>query len=77
MVMGIAGTGKLYLIRAIRGRLRRMAGIGSKTPVLVIAPTGVAVFNINRSMIHSMLSILYMKLKLKWPKWSKWSKWSK
>jgi hypothetical protein len=57
LVMGTTGTGKLYLIRAIKGRLRRMAGIGSKTPVLVIAPTGVAAFNINGSMIHLTLSI--------------------
>src|SRR6266498_710392 len=34
-----------------------MAGKEGKSPVLVIAPTGVAAFNINGSMIHSTLSI--------------------
>ncbi len=34
-----------------------MAGIGSKSPVLVLAPTGVAAFNINGMTIHSNLSI--------------------
>ena len=57
IVMGTAGTGKTYLINAIRGRLREMAGVGSKSPVLVIAPTGVAAFNIMGITIHSALSI--------------------
>ena len=34
-----------------------MAGVESKSPVLVIAPTGVTAFNINEMTIHSMLSI--------------------
>ena len=34
-----------------------MAGVGSKSPVLVIAPTGVAAFNIMGITIHSALSI--------------------
>src|SRR3954453_2825554 len=34
-----------------------MVGIGSKSPVLVLAPTGVAAFNINGTTIHSKLSI--------------------
>ena len=55
--MGTAGTGKSYLIKAIRSRLREMAGIGSESPVLVLAPTGVAAFNINGRTIHSTLSI--------------------
>ena len=57
LVMGTAGTGKSFLIRAIRGRLRNMAGNGCKSPVLVIAPTGVAAFNINGSTIHSTLCL--------------------
>ena len=55
--METAGTGKTYLIKGIQGRLREMTGIGSKSPVLVVALTGVAVFNINGTTIHSTLSI--------------------
>lgn len=57
IVMGTAGTGKSYLIRAIRERLRTTARSCSKSPVIVIAPTGVASFNINGATIHSTLSI--------------------
>jgi hypothetical protein len=35
-----------------------MAGNGQNLPVIVLAPTGVAAFNINGATIHSMLSIL-------------------
>ena len=52
-----AGTGKTYLINAIRSRLQELAGTGSKSPVVVLAPTGVAAFNINGATIHSKLSI--------------------
>ena len=55
--MGTAGTGKSYLIRAIRKRLNTMAGNESHSPVQVIAPTGVAAFNINGTTIHSTLSL--------------------
>ena len=57
IVMGTAGTGKTYLINAIRGRLREMTGVRFKSPVLVLAPTGVAAFNINGITVHSALSI--------------------
>src|SRR6266487_5043193 len=57
IIMGTAGTGKSYLIKAIRRRLSTMDVNGSKVPVKVIAPTGVASFNINSSTIHSTLSI--------------------
>jgi ATP-dependent DNA helicase PIF1 len=60
IVMGTAGTGKSYVIKAIRARLRAMAEKDGKSPVLVIAPTGVAAFNINGSTIHSTLSIPIM-----------------
>ena len=55
--MGTAGTGKSYLIRAIRQRLQTMCGEESNPPVIVIAPTGVAAFNINEVTIHFTLSI--------------------
>jgi hypothetical protein len=59
IIMGIAGTGKSYLINAIRGRLQEIAtNNGAEiSPVVVLAPTGVAAFNIHRSMIHSTFSI--------------------
>jgi hypothetical protein len=56
IVMGTAGTGKSYLIKAIRERLHVMAE-RSKDPVIVNAPTGVAAFNISGATIHSTLSI--------------------
>src|ERR1043166_3953267 len=40
VIMGTAGTGKSYLIKAIRKRLNTMNTSGSKAPVKVIAPTG-------------------------------------
>jgi hypothetical protein len=57
IVMGTAGTGKTYLIDAIRSRLQEMVGTKSKSPVVVLAPTGVAAFNINGMTLHSGLSI--------------------
>ncbi|CAB4431124.1 unnamed protein product [Rhizophagus irregularis] len=57
IVMGTAGTGKTYLIKAIRCRLQKMVGTGSKSPMVVLAPTGVAAFNIDRTTIHSGLAI--------------------
>src|SRR4030095_1430489 len=46
IIMGTAGTGKSYLINAIRVRLQEMAiNNGIKTsPMIVVAPTGVAAF---------------------------------
>src|SRR6266542_1556880 len=57
IVMGTAGTEKSYLIKAIRNMLYEMGGVESKRTVLVIALTGVAMFNIKGMMIHSALSI--------------------
>ena len=57
--MGTAGTGKSYLINMIRDRLHEIArnhGI-TQSPILVLAPTGVAAFNIHGKTIHSALSI--------------------
>jgi DNA replication protein DnaC len=57
IVMGTAGTGKSLLIRAIRYRLLELTEIKSNSPVLILAPTGVAAFNINGETIHSAFSI--------------------
>src|SRR5437868_1252498 len=65
LVMGTARTGKSFLIRAIRRQLCNMAGNGSKSPVLVIAPTEVTTFNINGFTIHSTLCIPINKEKTK------------
>ena len=58
IIMGTAETGKSYLIRTIRKKLNTIAECRQHTPVQVIAFTGVTAFNINRSTIHSMLSVL-------------------
>src|ERR1051325_9991126 len=56
--MGIAGTGKSYLIKAIQSMLHEMSeNGGSKTPILVLAPTGIIAFNIRGMTIYSALSI--------------------
>ncbi|CAG8502458.1 12012_t:CDS:2, partial [Cetraspora pellucida] len=57
VVMGTADTGKSYFIKAIRNRLNMMAGAAVKSPVIVIASTGVAAFNINGLTIHSALFV--------------------
>lgn len=55
---GTAGCGKTYLIRAICQTLRQMAGErGLLDPIRVLAPSGVAAFNINGQTIHSALGI--------------------
>jgi len=58
--MGTAGTGKSYLIQAIRCRLLEIARNNRpnvKSPILVLALTGVAAFNIHGATIHSALFI--------------------
>ena len=58
IVMGTAGTGKMFLINSIRNRICVMATQkGYKSPMIVIAPTGVAAFNVNGVTIHATLSI--------------------
>jgi ATP-dependent DNA helicase PIF1 len=53
---GTARTGKLYLIDAISKALTEMANErGTKSPILRLAPTGVAAFNIKGRTIHSSL----------------------
>ncbi|PKC52274.1 hypothetical protein RhiirA1_481883 [Rhizophagus irregularis] len=60
IIMGTAETSKSYLINAIRACLQEIAiNNGAETsPVIVLAPTGIAAFNIHGTMIHSTLSIL-------------------
>ncbi|CAG8731866.1 2836_t:CDS:1 [Cetraspora pellucida] len=58
--MGTAGTEKLYLILTIWHRLLEITkyhDANIKSPILVIAPTGIAAFNIHRTTVHSALSI--------------------
>ncbi|CAG8693793.1 19015_t:CDS:2 [Cetraspora pellucida] len=59
IIMGTAGTGKSYLINAIQQRLQEIAKRNriDSSPVIVLAPTGVAAFNIHGTTIHSALSL--------------------
>jgi hypothetical protein len=46
------GTGKSFLIEVIRDAVRSLAGSNEADPVVVVAPTGIAAFNVNGSTIH-------------------------
>jgi ATP-dependent DNA helicase PIF1 len=55
---GTAGTGKSYLIDALTKALTEMAQEhGRGCPILRVAPTGIAAFNIHGSTLHQALSI--------------------
>jgi len=55
---GTAGTGKSYLIWAMARGLNEMAQqFGKSSPVLHVAPTGIATFNIQDSTLHQMFNI--------------------
>ena len=55
---GTAGTGKSYLIDALTKALTEMARErGRRCPILHVAPTGIAAFNIHGSTLHQALSI--------------------
>eukprot|EP01018_Ginkgo_biloba_P012987 Gb_37081 [translate_table: standard] len=56
IIQGIAGTGKSYLIKAIRIALES-AAFPLQMPLLLLAPTGIAAFNISSMTIHSALQI--------------------
>ncbi|XP_059073384.1 uncharacterized protein LOC131874156 [Cryptomeria japonica] len=56
IIQGTAGTGKSYLIGAISQALEN-AAMPSRSPLLLLAPTGVAAFNIGASKVHSKLRI--------------------
>src|SRR6266542_5922936 len=53
IVIGTAGTGKTYLIKAIRSTLQEMKEASSKLPIIVLASTGVVAFNIDGITVHS------------------------
>jgi len=55
---GTAGTGKSYLIDALTKALTELAHErGHKCPILRVAPTGIAAFNIHGSTLHKSLFI--------------------
>ena len=56
IIQGTKGTGKSYLIGAISQALQK-ASFLQCSPLLLLAPTGVAAFNIGASTIHSKLKI--------------------
>ena len=56
IIQGTAGTGKSYLIGAIKNTLDSVS-LPGKSPLLLLAPTGVAAFNISATTIHSALHI--------------------
>lgn len=56
VIQGTAGTGKSHLIKCIFHSLND--SIQTQRPqILILAPTGVAVFNINATKVHSTLKI--------------------
>ena len=55
IVLGTAGTGKSYLINAVRQRFRRD---GEEDRVKVTAPTGIAATNISGTTIYSLLVLM-------------------
>ena len=57
IIQGTTGIRKSYLIGAIREALQN-ACLSSPSPLLLLAPTGVAAFNIGAFTIHSKLRIL-------------------
>ena len=55
---GTAGTGKSYLIDAITKKLNEMAREhGHRSPIIRVAPTGIAAFNIHGSTLHQALCL--------------------
>ena len=62
LLQGTAGTGKSYLINCIRMSLQNTSPHGL-TPILVLAPTGIAAFNIHATTIHVALKIPIREMK--------------
>lgn len=62
IIQGIVGIGKSYLIHCIRNALH--ACIPTKeNPLIILAPTGIATFNIQASTIHAALRIPIREMK--------------
>ena len=61
IIQGITGTRKSYLIGAIKNTLENLSH-PRKTPLLLLAPTGAATFNISARTIHSTLHILIKEI---------------
>ena len=57
IIQETAGTGKSYLIGAIKNTLENLSHPG-KIPLLLLAPTWVAAFNIYAKIVHSAIDIL-------------------
>ncbi|CAG8617503.1 3007_t:CDS:2 [Cetraspora pellucida] len=60
IIIRTVNTEKLYLIQALRSQLHEMARSSSDLPILVLALTGIAAFNINEVTIYSKLFILVL-----------------
>ena len=56
IIQGTTSTGKSYLIGCIKHAME-IGSIPNNNPLLLLAPTGVAAFNISGSTIHSALHI--------------------
>ena len=56
VIQGTTGTGKSYIISFLKYALQN-ASKQSASPLLLLAPTGVAAFNIHASTMHSTLRI--------------------
>jgi len=61
IIQGTAGTGKSYLIGVLKNTLDSVSLLG-KSPLLLLAPTGVAAFNIPATTVHSTLHILIKEI---------------
>ena len=61
IIQGIAGAGNSYLIGAIKNTLENLSHLG-KSPLLLLAPVGVATFNLSATTVHSALHILIKEI---------------
>ena len=63
IIQGTADTGKSYLVGAIKNTLANISHPG-KSPLLLLAPTGVAALNIYARTVHSALHISIKEINL-------------